>query len=699
MLDHGRAAGRRVASDRITPAQAELAAGHLGPPVISFPWSGETGWSTLEHVFEFAAVMSTGVSLVEEELCAALERWELLARAGEQSGPAVDRIDVPLREALPAPGGGPSGRVWLLDEGAAHREGPRTELGRLLECGAAHLERAHAIDREMAHTAAERARALAAFARMRPAAVMDRAAGEVGAASAASRAARPPALEAVSEWAADEVAAKLSLSPAEATALLTDCLVLVEQLPATVQALEQGRIGWEHARVLARLLAPVSDDKRATIEALVLARADGKSRTQLRVAARRAILREDAAASIERAAAAIRGREVRVYPGEDGMADLSVTLPVPVARACLHALERNAEACAVEGDERTKAQRMVDCFTDLVLRPGTNGLPPVQVQLTVVAAVNTLLGGDEPGEVDGDVVPAALVRELAHTLGLLPRPGIDASSAGVAPTVAEPADAAPTDAATTDFPQPETPRSGTPTDDRDDRLPAARDPSIGHPDRRRHPGPWFGGGDLGDSGKSRRRTTRAGRPAEHVADERNGAREPAPGRHRRRAQRRTARPDRHRRTAEGTSPGPATREPWLPAIDGAGPVRPAPRSPLSLSRLSRTAAEVRPRPHVPVAVGLDVARQPLLPVRAPSPAQPPGSRLAALGGGGRRADVAHAERRHDHHVSAGLRYRRAPSAERRVRAGTVAVPRALASPGRNPRAAEAVDAGERPAGT
>jgi hypothetical protein len=76
----------------------------------------------------------------------------------------------------------------------------------------------------------------------------------------------------------------------------------------------------------------------------------------------------------------------------------------------------------VEGDERTKAQRMVDCFTDLILRPGSNGLGPVQVQLTLVAAVNTLLGGAEPGDVDGDVVPAAVVRELAYTLGLLPRP-------------------------------------------------------------------------------------------------------------------------------------------------------------------------------------------------------------------------------------------------------------------------------------
>ena len=59
--------------------------------------------------------------------------------------------------------------------------------------------------------AAELARALAAFAAARPAAVLDRPDGEVGAAAAASRAARPAALTTVSEWAVDEVMVALGL--------------------------------------------------------------------------------------------------------------------------------------------------------------------------------------------------------------------------------------------------------------------------------------------------------------------------------------------------------------------------------------------------------------------------------------------------------------------------------------------------------
>jgi hypothetical protein len=98
---------------------------------------------------------------------------------------------------------------------------------------------------------------------------------------------------------------------------------------------------------------------------------------------------------------------------------------------------------------------MVDCLADLVLRPGETGLPPVQAQLTVVAAVDTLRGGDEPGEIDGHPVPAAVVRELAYALGLLPRP---AATSPPAPTTSPPA--TPETAPTETPPPPNAPPAG-----------------------------------------------------------------------------------------------------------------------------------------------------------------------------------------------------------------------------------------------
>jgi hypothetical protein len=87
-------------------------------------------------------------------------------------------------------------------------------------------------------------------------------------------------------------------------------------------------------------------------------------------------------------------------------------------------MEAYAEDCRTPGDERTKEQRMADCLVDLILRPGING--PVQIGLTVVAGVDTLAGGDQPGEVDSHPVPAVMVRELAYAIGLLPRPELPA---------------------------------------------------------------------------------------------------------------------------------------------------------------------------------------------------------------------------------------------------------------------------------
>ena len=114
------------------------------------------------------------------------------------------------------------------------------------------------------------ARALAAFAAQRPAAVLDRPDGEVGAAAAASRAARPAALTQVSEWAVDEVMVALGLSSGAAAGLLADSVTLDERLPATLDALEAGTIGWAHARALAELVGPVKDEARAGVEARLL---------------------------------------------------------------------------------------------------------------------------------------------------------------------------------------------------------------------------------------------------------------------------------------------------------------------------------------------------------------------------------------------------------------------------------------------
>jgi hypothetical protein len=313
---------------------------------------------------------------------------------------------------------------------------------RLLATGATHLDSAESEARAVARAEASRARSLAAFARSRPATMFDRAPGEQGAASAASMAARPPALTDVSEWAVDEAAATLGISGRAASLLLVEAVTLVEGLPGTLAALSAGDISYSHARVMIEVAGLVADPaKRAAVEAAVLPRAPGQTAPALRASAKRAVARIDAAAAADRLAKAVRDRHVRLDVRDDGMSALSAQLTTPVARACYEALSAYAKACEYdeEGnrDPRTHGQRMTDCLTDLILRPHADHRP-VRVALTLVAGVDTLTGqgpgAEDPGEVDGDLVPAALVRELARTLGLLPRPGTHGKVASDRPT-------------------------------------------------------------------------------------------------------------------------------------------------------------------------------------------------------------------------------------------------------------------------
>ncbi|MCZ2839385.1 HNH endonuclease signature motif containing protein [Modestobacter sp. VKM Ac-2985] len=289
-----------------------------------------------------------------------------------------------------------------------------------LENGQLLLELLRDEQQAIGYAQAWRARWLVDFCRSRPA-TDDRPDTEVGAAAAATRAARPAVLSTVSEWAVDEVATALSITAARAQTWMVQSLQLVDLLPATLLALEHGHLTWEHATVLGDVLAHLDDQLRAEAEARLLARLGHKTPTQLRAAAHRVVQRLDGQAISRRVEAALRERGVAVHPTGDGLGTLSVTnLPLPVLRAVEDALRQYADAASSPDDCRTRQQRMVDCLVDLILRPGDHGLAPVQAQLTVLATVRTLLGGDDPGEISGDVVPAEMVRALARALGLLP---------------------------------------------------------------------------------------------------------------------------------------------------------------------------------------------------------------------------------------------------------------------------------------
>ncbi|MGY1715362.1 DUF222 domain-containing protein [Geodermatophilus sp. SYSU D01106] len=276
-----------------------------------------------------------------------------------------------------------------------------------------------AADRELSRQSALRYRAVAAFALSRPSSV-DRPQGARGAMAADRWAVRPELLRSVSEWATQELSIALSLTSHAAESLLTTSLTLVHRLPATLNALEAGAVHAGHVTALLDHVAPIADDTvRAALERDLLAwaarRGTACTPAQLRDKARREVLKRKARSAAEDLARAITRRGLSCRPDScDGMAVVSALLTTPEAAALMAAL--GAYADALPDDGRTRGQKMADALLDLVLRPGENGLSPVQVVLNVVAPVGALLGGDQPCEIDGQVVPAEVVRALLAAL-------------------------------------------------------------------------------------------------------------------------------------------------------------------------------------------------------------------------------------------------------------------------------------------
>src|SRR3954449_9857362 len=286
------------------------------------------------------------------------------------------------------------------------------------------LGAAQLADRAMAAAFVARVRALVEFAAGRPASA-DRAQGEPGAMSPQRWAARPELLQPVSEWAAQEVSIGLSCSRRGAEDWIAQALML-SRLPRALAAVEAGLLTVGHLWCLEEHVAPIADAAvRAQIEAVLLgwvaARAGRGTITtpgQLAGKVLREVSRRNARDRAQEAIKALRRRGVfRHHESGEGLAGLGVVGLVPEIEALHAALAAYVDALPTDpADGRTREQRLLDVLLDLVLRPGESDLPPVRVVLTLVAAVQTALGGDAPAELNGKVVSAETARQLLNAL-------------------------------------------------------------------------------------------------------------------------------------------------------------------------------------------------------------------------------------------------------------------------------------------
>ncbi len=221
-----------------------------------------------------------------------------------------------------------------------------------------------------------------------------------------------------------ELACALRISERAAENLVAESEALVHDLPATCDALRDGRIGYRHAQVLIDHTNTLPPAAVAVVEEAVLPRAEMLPVTKLDRAARELRERLHPESIKERHATSVADRHVETCPAKDGMAWLNAYLPAPEVTGIANRLRDIAEQLKGEpGEERTRTQLMADAFTDLLLDGTTTAAPvgggdpveekssrhidsPIGVgirpRVLVTVPVLTLLGkSEEPGTLEG----------------------------------------------------------------------------------------------------------------------------------------------------------------------------------------------------------------------------------------------------------------------------------------------------------
>lgn len=209
------------------------------------------------------------------------------------------------------------------------------------------------------------------------------------------------------EFAGEEVAAVLTLSPRTGINRLDWAIEVSRRLPRALAATETGSVSYAQLRVMAEetLLLPLYDIP--AVEEHVLANIDGKTPGQVRRLTKRAAMAVNPQAAVQREDTARAERRVVVNPLPDGMAELIATLPAAHAHTLYHRLDDIARHTH---DSRSMDQRRADALTHLAAA-GTASRPLIQVVLNET----TLTGRDNhPAELVGyGPITAETARDIA----------------------------------------------------------------------------------------------------------------------------------------------------------------------------------------------------------------------------------------------------------------------------------------------
>ena len=211
---------------------------------------------------------------------------------------------------------------------------------------------------------------------------------------------------------ASEIALARLESPARGNRHLGFAKALVNEMPYTLAALEDGVLTEWRATLIVRESACLDVEDRRTLDAEMCAdpdRLNGMGDARLAAAAKTIAYRLDPHAVVDRAAKAETERTVSIRPAPDTMTYLTALLPVAQGVSVYAALRREADTCV---DGRSRGQVMADTLVERI--SGRSAATAMPIAVNLVLSDETLFGAsNEPADVNGyGPIPATVARGL-----------------------------------------------------------------------------------------------------------------------------------------------------------------------------------------------------------------------------------------------------------------------------------------------
>jgi hypothetical protein len=230
------------------------------------------------------------------------------------------------------------------------------------------------------------------------------------------------------EFADDEIAARLGISPLSAGYRLRLAINLASPLAATASALATGALDVAKARTIADGCRHLDPATAIEVEAAVLSRAPKLSNGRLKAEVRKAFIAIDPLAAQKRCRSARSERSVWITPLDDGVAELRAVLTAADALTIYNVLTATARAAKAAGEEtrtmgQLRADHLLAPFHAALATGELAGLTPMKLsshrgrraELNVTVPASVIMGvSNAPGELVGyGPITADVCRELA----------------------------------------------------------------------------------------------------------------------------------------------------------------------------------------------------------------------------------------------------------------------------------------------